>query len=436
MIMGNLKLTAEAEHYERPGRLNHDSIANPMAALFGLLLGQVLDGAAESSGQHGQPKTQYSSAKMDISRVLWPAANAAQALSAGIGQNLSCFSDTEDGPFELQPIDLPVAPTASQSIDIEGCEAGQGYKSVQNCEAGQGSRSEQGCEAGPDMAITEKKVNTATCDGQLENKQKTAAAQSLKIPESIYNDQQEIDGTAMGGTDGIDQKTTARNINPGREIDENGLHKKADTATGQRTKAEGLMLREGRAFIIEKDIEHGNKAGPKVAETEVATITEHLGKYRPADAGKNPVSDIVNNTEQPRLDPRQIIDQLVQNARVMSGIKKTSIEIHLKPESLGKVSLKLEMADGLLNGNITVQNPRVQQIIQENLALLKESLELQGLSVGGFIVNTGRGGDLGQHSFRRQNKALFEPRRITGYLQDESRQEYRWTYGATVEYLI
>lgn len=140
----------------------------------------------------------------------------------------------------------------------------------------------------------------------------------------------------------------------------------------------------------------------------------------------------------------QVIDQLVQRMRAILDIKKpyikaftrSRIEIQLKPENLGKVSLKLEMVDGMLNGKIAVQNPRVQQVIQENLAQLKETLEQQGLTVGGFIVNTGMGGGPGQQFFQQRNRPQLDLAKPNGCLTDDNHGEYRWSYGATIEYLI
>jgi flagellar hook-length control protein FliK len=75
----------------------------------------------------------------------------------------------------------------------------------------------------------------------------------------------------------------------------------------------------------------------------------------------------------------------------MSGENKQEMEINLKPESMGKLSLRIIHERGEVLAKITAENEQVKGILESNMQLLKDSLEKSGFSVQSLSVSVGNG---------------------------------------------
>jgi flagellar hook-length control protein FliK len=92
---------------------------------------------------------------------------------------------------------------------------------------------------------------------------------------------------------------------------------------------------------------------------------------------------------------------MAQIARKMSalGLRGTEeIRIQLEPEHLGRVRINLELRNGALTARIGVENEAVRQIVDSNIAGLREGLENQGLKLQGLEV-----------SVEQRHSSLFNP---------------------------
>lgn len=91
-------------------------------------------------------------------------------------------------------------------------------------------------------------------------------------------------------------------------------------------------------------------------------------------------------------EPRQAMQSGVmdQIARKMTagGLKNgDEMSIQLSPEHLGNVRVSLEMKDGNLAARISVENDSVRQQVEAGLAVLRDSLENQGIKLQGLEVS-------------------------------------------------
>lgn len=84
-----------------------------------------------------------------------------------------------------------------------------------------------------------------------------------------------------------------------------------------------------------------------------------------------------------------LIQELVDKAKLTISQGKSQMELKLKPEELGKISMKIASEEDGVIGKITVENDVIKQIIETNLNTLKESLDQQGIKVQGFQVDVG-----------------------------------------------
>ena len=101
----------------------------------------------------------------------------------------------------------------------------------------------------------------------------------------------------------------------------------------------------------------------------------------------------------------EILYQVVEKAKVILTEGKSEIVVDLKPDFLGKLSLKIVTEQGMVMAKFTAENQQVKAILETNMQMLKDALEKQGLAVQAFSVS------VGQDSFggfdRNQNGRTF-----------------------------
>ncbi len=64
-----------------------------------------------------------------------------------------------------------------------------------------------------------------------------------------------------------------------------------------------------------------------------------------------------------------------------------TVVLKLKPETLGKVKVEINVSDNAVHAHIEVDNDAVRQIVQSNISSLKQSLNLNGLQLSGINVS-------------------------------------------------
>ena len=93
--------------------------------------------------------------------------------------------------------------------------------------------------------------------------------------------------------------------------------------------------------------------------------------------------------QQPQTDydvPQQIVDQ----ARLIQRGQDTEMVIHLKPEHLGDLTLRVSVGvDGAVNASFHSNNAEVRTIIENTLVQLKQDLNDQGIKVDNVGVYAG-----------------------------------------------
>ncbi|MCL6559393.1 MAG: flagellar hook-length control protein FliK, partial [Firmicutes bacterium] len=86
----------------------------------------------------------------------------------------------------------------------------------------------------------------------------------------------------------------------------------------------------------------------------------------------------------------EIINQVVEKAKVVISGEKSEMMMDLKPDSLGKLSLKVVTERGMVVAQFVAESQQVKQVLEANMQLLKDTLERQGLSVQQFSVSVGQ----------------------------------------------
>lgn len=105
-----------------------------------------------------------------------------------------------------------------------------------------------------------------------------------------------------------------------------------------------------------------------------------------------------------------VTNQVMLKVKLMAGEHKQEMEMHLKPESLGKLTLKIIHERGEIVARITAENEQVKAILETNMQMLKDSLEKSGLSVQSLSVSVGNGNEQShsQNQDSQQKNKSFE----------------------------
>ena len=96
------------------------------------------------------------------------------------------------------------------------------------------------------------------------------------------------------------------------------------------------------------------------------------------------------NEEQPQPMPteEEFTNQIVEHARMIRTAQNTEMVIHLKPEHLGELTLRVSAAaNGSVNVAFQSDNVQVRAMLENTLAQLKNELANQGLKVENVQVS-------------------------------------------------
>lgn len=86
-------------------------------------------------------------------------------------------------------------------------------------------------------------------------------------------------------------------------------------------------------------------------------------------------------------DAKDLVDQLVKKMEVLQRQNLSEMKIQLKPEILGKMTIKIMVEEGVVTARFITDNHQVKQILEANMANLKQNLEASGLRVEKTEVN-------------------------------------------------
>lgn len=86
-----------------------------------------------------------------------------------------------------------------------------------------------------------------------------------------------------------------------------------------------------------------------------------------------------------------ILSQIYDKAKVLNIRDSSELNIKLKPEALGEVSIRLVLEKGMMTGRILVENSHVKGLVESNLSQIKDNLRSQNLNVQDFSVSVGLG---------------------------------------------
>lgn len=129
---------------------------------------------------------------------------------------------------------------------------------------------------------------------------------------------------------------------------------------------------------------------PKPLQHEGENIQYQFAVISPDNTETEAVGHIA--AERQTLPARDIINQIVEKAGAVIAPDKAEMVMELKPESLGRISLKVVTENGIVMAKFVAENRQVQQVLETNMQILKDSLERQGINVQSLSVSVRQDG--------------------------------------------
>ena len=121
------------------------------------------------------------------------------------------------------------------------------------------------------------------------------------------------------------------------------------------------------------------------------------------------------------VNTRDVIDQIVETAKVAVDNQKATMELQLNPENLGKIILKVSQEDGMLTAKLTTQSAIVKEALETQLVELRQNLEQAGVKVDAvevtvasheFEKNLEQNAEGGKQQGEQQEREKNAPRRL------------------------
>ncbi len=164
------------------------------------------------------------------------------------------------------------------------------------------------------------------------------------------------------------------------------------------------LHQEGQSGDFERNKEQAPSAqntilpdGPVVAKDGPAGIVFHNNLDHIRGTEQTATAEQIRAPHAPAFD-QGILQQISKKLTAITLRNAGEISIQLEPENLGKIRVRLGLKDGIMTARIGVENENVRQIVEANLANLRETLENQGITLQGLDV-----------SVDHQHSSLFNP---------------------------
>ena len=208
---------------------------------------------------------------------------------------------------------------------------------------------------------------------------------------------------------------------------DNGFKQLEFAAPNEASKGKTAIDNDSEKVVIDNDSELENHMPTKDSEpklddstdkkdndlnNDTSSNTEHKTinvESFLVDKGKIPIVKGLNAKTNitPEVNKDSIVDQVIEQAKLLLKDDKSEIKIKLKPEILGDLFLKIEVENGVVAAKAVVDNYKTKEIIESNFTQLRESLKEQGFDIKAFEVFVGSGGDFE----REKNGSLFNQNR-------------------------
>lgn len=138
-----------------------------------------------------------------------------------------------------------------------------------------------------------------------------------------------------------------------------------------------------KGLQLETNHSGDGKNRPPDTEPEVVNRLQPLLKGHEENNNSLPGKIRFENGEtfRPTVQPEDVINQVVKKAELLVKQNTSQMKLELKPEVLGKMIIKIAVEEGVVTARFITENHQVKQLLESNMAALRQSLESQGIRV-------------------------------------------------------
>lgn len=221
-----------------------------------------------------------------------------------------------------------------------------------------------------------------------EFKEKLLAA--IEQPNKEQSDDK--NGDAQVKAEVVQNSNKVSNINSNEKINTANKKESQDKVTAaniENIKEAKVQVEKGVGLQAEKKgtSEQNSFNTSSATNNQDGNILENLADI----ANKNMVTAKAALNQQPSaIDPRNVIDQVLQKVELLIRDGKSEINMQLSPENLGKLSIKVSVEQGTVTAKVYAETLQVKEIIETNLNVLKDALSEKGISVSSLEVQVGQ----------------------------------------------
>ncbi|MCH5273875.1 MAG: flagellar hook-length control protein FliK [Lachnospiraceae bacterium] len=171
-----------------------------------------------------------------------------------------------------------------------------------------------------------------------------------------------------------EQSDDAKEVQP--DVSMEGADKKVASQT--ETRAETGNTKDGEHTVKAKE-ERTGKVISSETDTNVRNVfLDTLTNYAAAETGEK--------TLEAAARIREIADQIMEQIKIVIRPEQTNMELQLNPEHLGRVHLTITEKEGMMTAQFTAQSEVAKEAIESQMAVLRESLQNQGIKVEAIEV--------------------------------------------------
>ncbi len=159
------------------------------------------------------------------------------------------------------------------------------------------------------------------------------------------------------------------------------LNVQDETQTGTGGSSDGQTEHDSDLEAAGADRTSAAEAPTGTSHAAGVTFQQNLDKAQSAAAGQ---------TQPAQPEDYDIPKQIVDQARLIRRGENTEMVMHLKPEHLGDLTLRVSVSEnGAVTASFHSDNAQVRNIIENSLATLRQELSNQGLKVDSVEVYAG-----------------------------------------------
>ncbi len=235
-------------------------------------------------------------------------------------------------------------------------------------------------------------------------------------------------------------------INEVKNVVENNA--KLDTNSNSNVKPDPNIFKEyapnGESITAEKNLDIQSESGKILTQSftknesqEAQSTVSNNHTIRPEAIGK------FENRFSMRNIPQQLKIVDVKNlhkefTQIIKSGDRSSVKMLLSPEELGKLDVKLELVKNVLKASIEVESEAAKQAVNDNLEMLKQSLQQSGVQVNSLNVSLNYTNEGKQNRFvkpkKKDNEQMGE--QVEFNADNEEEKSYKNMGYNTYDYIV